>query len=55
MSELSGRVQRWRGAGQSRVHQPRVRSLAQEVCKAEDLTGHGPYGSVSGDVSLLVR
>ena len=33
----------------------RVRSLAQEVCGAEDLTGHGPFGSVSGDVSLLVR
>ena len=32
----------------------RVRSLAQEVCGAEDLTGHGPFGSVSGDLSLLV-
>ena len=27
----------------------------KEVCGAEDLTGHGPFGSVSGDVSLLVR
>ncbi len=33
----------------------RVRSLAQEACEAEDLTGHGPFGSVSGDVALLVR
>ena len=33
----------------------RVRSPAQEACGAEDLTGHGPFGSVSGHVSLLVR
>ena len=34
----------------------RVRSPEQEACGAEDLiTGHMALGSVSGDVSLLVR
>ena len=53
---LQAQMPRAAVAGRKTIACPpaRVRSLAQEACGAEDLTGHGPFGSVSGDVSLLL-